>query len=97
MNTIRIYIPGDVEYQRLQDAADELTRISPTGTRYRVDVTYFDLGQGWRWTTLIATRPDGQHYQALCPRDHEKIVTSDDIPGTIAEIVRDKYWYDRQG
>lgn len=96
METIRIYSPESTEHRRLTLAAYELTRRSPTGTRYDVGDTYFDLGQGWQWTTIIAHRPDGQHYQALCPRDHAMIITDPDILRSVDTIVSDKYWSDKR-
>lgn len=94
METIRIYTPGEPEYIQLERAAEELTRTSPNGTRFTVKDVYFDFGQRWMWTTIIATRSARHHWQALCPRDYEKILYSSDIPATVAEITSDKYWYD---
>lgn len=92
MGTIKVYAPDSVEYLRLVMASAALTLRSRKGTTYRVDETYFDLGQGWMWTTIIATMKNGDHYQALSPRDHEKIVTLPDTAQVIEEIISDKYW-----
>ena len=95
MDTIKVYAQDTDERKALVTAATILTAISPKGIRYTVDETYFDYGQRWMWTTLIARRPDGVEYQALCPRDHEKIILSEDILTTIAEIRSGKWWGDK--
>ena len=95
MNTIKTYAPHSDEYKRLTTAATVLTAVSPKGITYTVEDTYFDYGQDWSWTTLIAHRSDGEHYQALCPRDHEQILTTDDMLMTLSVIRSDKWWSDR--
>lgn len=95
MEIIRTYTKDTEEHAKLTQAARYLTEHSPKGIRYTVDNTWFDYGQRWMWTTLIATRPDGIDYQALCPRDFEKILRSGDIPATMEEIRSDKWWMDR--
>ena len=92
MNTIKVYPRNSDERVKLTEAARELTRISGNGTVYTVEETYFDYGQNWMWTTIIAHRQSGDSFQRLCPRDHEKIIMSKDIPATVAEITADKYW-----
>ena len=94
MDTIRLYDAGTTEAARLRSAAEEMTARSRKGTAFRVGDCYFDYGARWMWTTIIARRPDGTEWQALCPRDHEKIITSDNIPETVREIMTDKYWYE---
>ena len=93
-NYIRQYAPNSDEVAKLAYASAELTKRSRKGTAFYVDDCYFDLGQNWMWTTIIARRPNGDHWQALCPRDHEKILLSSDIPATVTEIMADKYWYE---
>ena len=92
MNTIRQYAPDTIEHVKLAIAACWLEHFSTKETRYEVGDCYFDLGQNWMWSTIIATRSDGDSYQALCPRDHEKIIRSQDIRATVEEITADKYW-----
>lgn len=92
MDTIRTYPKDSIEYVKLALASMWLERFSKKGTRYEVGDTYFDFGQGWRWTTIIATRSTGDTYQALCPRDHERIIRSDDIMATVQGIVSDRLW-----
>lgn len=50
----------------------------------RIENTYFDFGQDWKWTTIIVEDEEEESellrsYQALCPRDWELIVTCDSI------------------
>jgi len=93
MDTIKVYPKDSEEHVKLEIAAIWLEYFSRKGTTYRVGDTYFDLGQDWKWTTIIATMANrNDTYQALCPRDHEKIICSDDIKATVKEIINDKLW-----
>lgn len=96
MEIIRQYAPNSDEVVRLTVASEELTRQSRKGIKYYVGDTWFDFGQRWMWTTILAHDPDSNcgDYQALCPRDYEKILYSLDIPATVAEIRADKWWRD---
>ena len=94
MEIIRQYAPNSDEVVKLRMASEEMTKNSTKGTTFTVNDCYFDLGQNWMWTTIIAHRPDGQSWQALNPRDYEKILFSKDIPATVHEIMTDKYWYE---
>lgn len=91
---IRTYAPDTDAYKRLELAGFILHVLSPNGTIYKVEDVYFDLGQNWMWTTLIAYHPNGSEWQAFCPRDYEKILLTNDMVKTCREIVDDKYWYD---
>ncbi len=93
---IRTYSANTEEVKRLKLACYELEQISPYSTRYTVEDVYFDLGQDWMWTTIIAHHLSGGTWQALCPRDFERILLSDDIRKTCEEITSDKWWYDPQ-
>ena len=97
MDTIRTYDHDTDEYARLLTAARVLTAISPKHITYTVEDTYFDYGQGWMWTTIIANNPSSTFgdYQVLCPRDHEKILLTDDMLATLSEIRADKWWSDK--
>lgn len=95
MDIIRTYTHDTDEYERLTVSAKVLTDVSPKHITYYVDDTYFDYGQDWMWTTIIARRPDGVEYQVLCPRDYEKILLTDDLLTTLSEIRSDKWWSDR--
>ena len=96
-DTIMLHPVGTTAYEMLEKAAMILTATSKNGVTYKVEDTYFDYGQGWEWTTIIAYKSDSMFgsYQALNPRDHEKIIESDDLLATIMEIKADKYWSDK--
>jgi hypothetical protein len=96
MEIIRQYAPDSAEVAKLTRACEELTKRSRKGITYKVEDTWFDYGQNWMWTTIIAYDPDSftGSYQALCPRDYEKILYSNDIPATVNEIRSDKWWRD---
>lgn len=92
MEIIRQYGKHEREYLKLRTASEELTVRSGKGTVYTVGDCYFDLGQNWKWTTILARRSDGTTYQALCPRDYELILKSSDIPATVDAITAGEYW-----
>ena len=97
MDIIRQYAPDTPEYLKLKLAATALTHLSTKGITYRVEDTWFDYGQRWMWTTILAHDPDSNwgDYQALCPRDFEKILLMPDILNTVNEIRSDKWWRDK--
>lgn len=72
-DTIKTYLPGTPEYKRLKAAASIIE--SFTNLKCAVADTYFDAGQNWMWTTIIASSPNGSDWQMLSPRDHEIILT----------------------
>lgn len=94
---IRTYEPDTEEYKKLMTASTILTAISPKGITYTVDDTWFDYGQNWMWTTIIAYDPSTSFgsYQALCPRDYENILLTDDMLTTLTAIRADKWWRDK--
>ena len=94
---IRIYTPDTDEYKRLATAATILSAVSPNRIKYTVGETYFDYGQDWMWTTIIANDPSSTFgsYQALCPRDYENILLTDDMLTTLSAIRADKWWSDK--
>ena len=79
---ITTYEPGSPEYIALEAAAKLLEVASPNGTKYKVGDCFFDYGQNWMWTTILAEGKNGS-WQALNPRDHELITT-----GTLQNIFR---------
>ena len=97
MSIIKTYAPDTVEYSKLALAAAILTATSAKGITYKVEDCYFDLGLNWMHTTIIAYDPASfcGSYQALCPRDYEKILLNGDTEATVAEIKEDKWWRDR--
>ena len=80
MDSIRVFSPDDREYKLLSCAAQAMTVLSPNGFRYYVGETYFDLGQDWKWTTILCHRPgDDWDFQAINPALQKMIVTARDI------------------
>lgn len=82
------------EYEKLDRASTFLTAMSPNKFYYYVGDTYFDFGQDWKWTTILAKTPRGDSYQALNPRQQEDILlaTSDEELEEIAkQILKNSY------
>ena len=83
MSSIQCYQKHSNEYNRLRTAAAVLELLEPS-LHFDVDDTYFDYGQDWRWTTIIATDPEKKpgtvlsKFQYLSPRDQEDIVSCTD-------------------
>lgn len=69
---IKVFPADSDEYKRLQAAAKLLTAF--TSDKFYTDVTYFDKGQNWQWTTIIK-RIGNQTCQILNPKDQETIVS----------------------
>ena len=81
MSAIRIFDEHETEYQTLKNAAETITKSLSGKAVCHVDVTYFDYGQDWRWTTIICedhTRSTPRNYQLLCPKDQETILYGSD-------------------
>lgn len=91
---IRTYAQNSDEMVKLKLACYELERLSPHGTTYTVEDIYFDWGLKWKYSAIVANRSDGRSWQAVCPRDYERILLSNDIRKTCEDIVSDKYFYD---
>lgn len=91
---IRVYAPNSDEMVKLKLACYELGRLSKHGTTYTVEDIYFDLGQNWMYSAIVANSRSGQSWQALCPRDYERVLLSNNMAETCSDIVSDKYWYD---
>ena len=88
MSSIKVFPKCSREHANLRKASAILTALSEKD----IEETYFDYGQNWMWTTIIAHDPRSSFgsYQALCPRDHEKIVFADspeDLLRVIGEIL----------
>lgn len=94
MDPIRVYAPNSDEMVKLKLACYELGRLSKHGTVYTVEDIFFDIGQNWKYSAIVANRSDGRSWHAVCPRDYERILQSTDIAATCADIVADRYFYD---
>lgn len=90
---------GSKEEKNLIAVAKILEAISPNDYRYEVETTYFDYGQKWTWTTIIAHNDEnGDHWQAINPNEWEHIITAELLEDyvVIAEhITKGKYWLDK--
>ena len=94
MEILRKYAPDTEERAKLTQACTELKKLSRKGTTYTLEDIYYDVGLNWWYTAIVAHRPNGQSWHAVCPRDYERIILTDDVPKTCAEIVADRYFYD---
>ena len=73
--------------------------LSPTGRKDGIEDTYFDLGQCWMWTTLVAHKGNDDSYQALNPKEWKQIVEATDpeqIVAAVKAMFADKYCPDRE-
>ena len=76
---IKTFDKGSKEHNALQAFAD---RVNAKGSpvQLQVEDCYFDFGQNWMWTTLIAhdTTKDPSNilssWQALSPKDQEYVI-----------------------
>lgn len=92
---IKVYDKDTSEYKKLSIACDELNRIANekyNGVFYfTIEETYFDYGQDWKWTTIIAhnTQETGimASWQALTPRDQEDIITDNYMQEVIDKVI----------
>ena len=75
-SALRVFKPESEEYTRLQNFADELNNDARFQANYTVEDLYFDYGQNWMWTTIIAHKQNerGGGWQALTPRNQERVV-----------------------
>lgn len=94
---IKVFGADAPERDKLNRVAHILTGLSPRGYHYSVGETYFDYGQGWRWTTVLCDGGNYGGYQALNPAEQEQIILADiaDLPRIAHEILTDKYCPDR--
>lgn len=80
------------EYKRLEAVAKMLEAISPNGYRYEVEDCYFDYGQEWMWTTIIAHNDADtgllSRWQAIDPKEWDRIIIEETAFG-FAKIVED--------
>lgn len=76
---LKVFPPESIEFQQLQMAALLLNQMC-TDRQFHVEVTYYDFGQHWLYTTLIATDSDSEMtYQALQPKEQKILITNQPI------------------
>lgn len=70
-----------VEHKRLEAVAKLLEATSVNEYWYDVKETYFDYGQNWIWTTIIAVNPNEtgvlRSWQAITPKEWEEIINAE--------------------
>ena len=90
---IRIFQKDSAEYRLLEKAAEMMTEKSGKGYRYYVGETYFDFGQGWKWTTVICDDAKWGAFQALYPSEQEMVLDGD-VDGAVRAYFSGKYCLD---
>ena len=90
----RVIEVGTKEYKNMMAVAKMLEAISSNGIRYEVENCYFDIGQDWMQTTIIAhnDKESGilSSYQAINPKEWGHIVcaqTVEDLAECVNEIT----------
>ncbi len=78
---IEIFEKGSEERKSLELMASILTFLSPGRRQYYVGETYFDYGQDWKWTTILAEHRTSfsDSYQALYPRLQREILAAETV------------------
>lgn len=94
---IKVFRPESKEYKALCATA-ALMNFADEEKTYVVRDVYFDYGQDWFWTTIIARKYDNKSivssWQALNPREQEEIVFAEK-PSDFANFV-EKYFKERK-
>ena len=63
------------EFYKLQKVAEIIEKKCNNTIKCVIEEVYFDYGQNWIWTTIVATRKtDGSHWQMLYPPIWEEIL-----------------------
>ena len=96
----RVIESGTREYKNLRAVAKMLEALSPNGVEYEVGETYFDFGQDWIWTTILAYEKDSVFggYQAINPRDWESVIMAEnenDFAKVVSVIRNNKFFNDK--
>ena len=81
MSKLTIYAPDSFEYKTFQRCIQELSSFcnqNNINLYFTIETLYFDAGQGWMYTTIIANEPNNNsvtgRYHLLNPRDYEFII-----------------------
>ena len=91
-SALRVFKPESEEYTRLQNFADELNNDARFQANYTVEDLYFDYGQNWMWTTIIAHKENerGGGWQALTPRNQERVVQWTELDDVKQELLNNE-------
>lgn len=82
---IRIFSPETDQYKRLSMACGFLNQYSTCGVKYSIQVTHFDYGQNWKWTTVLALPPKEKNrfsdsgYQLFTPAQQTELFEAETI------------------
>ena len=90
---IKVWAKESVQYHALSRFADVLSNCCDT-VRFVVGQTYFDHGQDWKWTTILARPVNGDDgWQALNPRQANAILygSYEDRCNVKDELVKEAY------
>lgn len=90
----KVYPTDSPEHKRLEECAKHLTEaLKEKGITLSVKKTWFDFGQGWAWTTLIARDgKDKYGWQALSPAEQELLlVVKEEQLSEIEQAIADYY------
>ena len=90
---------GSDEERKLIAVAKILEAVSPNYYDYEVEVTYFDYGQDWAWTTIVCYDYfKHRSWQVLSPVEWKAIITASTVAelASITEKIRaDEYFRDK--
>lgn len=79
------------EYFILEALADELNALCEE-TMFSVGDVYFDAGQGWVWTTVLAER-NGESWQAVTPAEWSFALETGEVTYVAIQVVNGDYGY----
>lgn len=89
------------EYKNMQAVASLLTATSKNGYIYQVENVYFDYGQDWLWTTIVAydltNNSFTSSWQVLTPAEWKDVVLADgmvELMNTVQEIKAGQWFND---
>ena len=75
----------------LDALADELNHLC-SETSFTVEDVYFDYGQGWKWTTVVAHDASGD-WQALSPAEWSFALETGEVAYVARQVVKGDYGY----
>ena len=82
MSNIRVFEYDSAEYEKLTTAVTLLNAFDKDAT-YTVEVTYFDFGQDWKWTTIIVDRHSKWGGYQIYPNQQKAVIDAE----TMEELV----------
>lgn len=82
---LRVWDENSKEYKTLQSFVDKLNQAS-SNTEYYLQNLYFDFGQRWKYTAIVAKK-DGQEWQAATPKDLEDILINGNEEEVLNKLV----------